>query len=60
MANTIVLLRGALTTENEVNRAVVGRIKGLGLNLATLLRDTLYQLQNGIIVELHTREGHAI
>lgn len=36
MANTIVLLEGALTTESEEDRAVVGRIKGLGLNLATL------------------------
>jgi len=37
MANTIALLEGVLITENEINRAVVGRIKGLGLNLAALL-----------------------
>jgi len=36
MANTIVLLEGVLTTEKEDDRALVGRIKGLGLNLATL------------------------
>ena len=36
MTNTIVLPEGALTIENEVDRAVVGRIKGLGLNLNAL------------------------
>lgn len=60
MANTIVLSKGALAAENEIDRAAVGRIKGLGLNLAALPRDTLYQLQDGITVELHTREGHVI
>ena len=60
MANTIVLLEGVLEAENEIDRATVGRIKGLGLNLATLPRDTLYQLQDGIIVELRTKEGRVI
>ena len=41
MANTIVLVEGELTTENEDDRATVSRIKGLGLNLATLPRDTI-------------------
>ena len=36
MDNTIVLLEGALVAENEIDRAVVGKIKGLGLNLAAL------------------------
>lgn len=37
MANTIVLLEGALTAEKEDDRATVGKIKGHSLNLATLL-----------------------
>jgi len=60
MANTIVLLEGVLTTHNEDDRSAVSRIKGMGLNLVALPRDTLYQLQDGIIVEIYTKEGHAI
>ena len=60
MANTIVLPEGALTVENEDNKATVRKIKGLGLNLATLLGDTLCQLQDGITAELRAREGRAI
>ena len=60
MANTIMLSEGALKAENEDDRAAVRRIKGLGLNLAALLRDTLYQLQAGITTELYAREGRAI
>lgn len=41
-ANTIVLLEGALIAKSEENRAVMGWIKGLGLNLASLPQDTLY------------------
>ena len=52
MANTAVLPEGALTTEKEDDRATVGRIMGLGLNLVALPRDTLYQLQYGITTEL--------
>jgi len=44
LANTIVLLEGALTVESTEDRAAVGRIKGLGLNLAAFPWDTLYQL----------------
>lgn len=54
------LLKGVLIVENESDRAMVGRIKGLGLNLVTLPRDTLYRIQYGITVELGTREGQAI
>lgn len=60
LANTIVLLEGAVTTKNEDDRAAVGKINGLGLNLAARSWDTLYQLQDDIIVELRAREGHAI
>jgi len=44
MANIVVLLKGALIAERMEDRAMVGRIKGLGLNLDALLRDILYQL----------------
>lgn len=44
MANTIVLPKGVLATTNEIAKAVVSRIKGLGLNLAFLPQETLYQL----------------
>lgn len=58
MANTIVLTQGELVVANETDRAAVNKIKGFGLNLAALLRETLYQLQDGITVELHANEGH--
>lgn len=60
MANTIVLSEGALTTKSKEDRAAVGRMKGLGLNLATLPWDTLYQLEDGITTELCAREGRVI
>lgn len=44
MANTIVLPEGALAVENEISRAAVGKIKVLGLNLAPLRQETLYEL----------------
>jgi len=44
MANTIVLPEGVLMVDNTKESVGVGRIKGLGLNLAALLRDTLHQL----------------
>ena len=57
MANTVVLPEGALTADSMENRVAVGQIKGLGLNLATLPWDILYQLQDRVITELRTREG---
>ena len=36
MANTIVLPKGVLVVENEIDRATVGRIKGLGVNLVVI------------------------
>jgi len=37
MTNTFVFPEGALAATNEFDRAAVGMIKGLGLNLAALL-----------------------
>lgn len=54
------LLEGALVAANEADRFVVNVIKGLGLNLAALSRETLYLLQDGITTEMHARESHAI
>lgn len=55
MANKIVLSKGALTTDRLEDSAAVGRLKGLGLNLATLPQDILYQLQDGAMVDLHAQ-----
>jgi len=60
MANTVALSEGALTVANMEDRVTVGRLKGLGLNLATLPPEILYQPQDGVTKELHAREGHAV
>lgn len=44
MANTITLLDGALVSENTMDRVALNMMKGIGLNLVSLPRDTLYQL----------------
>jgi len=44
MANTIVLFEEVLVAENGIDKATIGRIKELGLNLVAIPRDTLYQL----------------
>ena len=44
MVNTIVLSEGALVTSNEAHRYAISTMKGLGVNLATLPRETLYLL----------------
>lgn len=36
MANTIMLLEGALMIDNAEDRATIGHLEGLGLNLPTL------------------------
>lgn len=51
--NTFVL-PGAIVAEVE------GDIRGWGMNLLTLPRETLYQLQDGVITELHVREGRTL
>ena len=35
-------------------------MRGWGLNLATIPRETLYQLQDGVTTELRAREGHTL
>lgn len=60
MANTITLPTGALTGDNAAARAMVGRLRGLGLNLAALPRERLYQLQDCTMTELRAREGRAV
>jgi len=52
MTNTIVLPKGALVTTNEADRPTISALKGLGINMVALLRDTLYVLQDGITAEL--------
>lgn len=49
--NTLVLPIGTIVAEVE------GDMRGWGLNLAALPRETLYQLQDGVITELCAREG---
>ena len=49
MVNTVVLLEGALIANNMEDRAMLGQNKGLDLNLAALLWDILYQLQDEAI-----------
>ena len=51
---TLVLPEGTILVEAE------GDMRGWGLNLTTLPRETLYQLQDGVTAELRTREGHAL
>ena len=47
-SSVIVLLDGALTTKNEVERPTLNALKGVGLNLAALLREALHLLQDGV------------
>lgn len=42
--NTIVLPEGELVTEIEADRPTISALKGLGINLAAFLWDTLYVL----------------
>lgn len=60
MANTIVLPEGALTMDNMKGRAAIGRLKGLGINLAALPREILYQLYDGVTREIYAQEGCAV
>jgi len=60
MENTIVLPEGTLVAVNETDRFVVNMIKGLGLNLAALHQETLYLLQDAIMIELYARESRMI
>ena len=60
MANMIVLPDGALVLENTMDLVMLNTMKGIGLNLVAVPRDTLYQLQDGITAELRTRERREI
>ena len=59
-SSVIVLLDGALTTENEADRPIVSTLKGVGLNLAVLLHKALHLLQDGVIAELKVHEHHTV
>ena len=41
---------------NEANRPTVSALKGIGINMVVLPRETLYILQDGITTELRARE----
>ena len=45
---------------NEADRFSISMMKGLGLNLVTVMCETLYLLQNGIMVELRTTESRVL
>jgi len=49
--NTLELPTGAVLAEAK------GDMRSWRLNLASLPRETLYQLQDGVTAELHAREG---
>jgi len=51
---TLVLTTIAVVVETE------GDMRGWGLNLAALPRETLYQLQDGVTAELCARESCAL
>lgn len=59
MDNPFVLTEGALAVASEGDQAMMSSMKGGGLNLAALPREILYQLQDGVIVELRAQEGRA-
>lgn len=52
--NTLLLPEGVVLAETK------GDMRGWGLNLATLPRETLYQLQDRVTAKLRTREGRAL
>lgn len=52
--NTFVLPEGTILAAAE------GDMRGWGLNLVALPKETLYQLQDGVTVELCAREGRAL
>ena len=44
VTNTIVLPEGALVTENEADRPMVSRLKGIKINMVALPWETFYVL----------------
>lgn len=57
MAHIVVLPEGAILASTEGDGATM---KGWGLNFSAIPRETLYQLQDGVTIELSTREGRAL
>jgi len=55
-SSVIVLLDGALTTENEADKPTVSALKGVRLSLEVLPRKVLHLLQDGVITELRAHE----
>lgn len=52
--NTLVLPKGTVLIEAEDD------MRGWGLNLVSLPKETLNQLQDGVTAELRAREGRAL
>ena len=52
VSSVVVLLNGALTTENEDDRSTISALKGVGLNLVALPGEVIHLLQDGVIIEL--------
>jgi len=56
---SVAILASVLITGNTEDRAVLGRLTGLGLNVATLPRESLQQVQDSAMIELCTWKGRA-
>lgn len=39
---------------------MVSALKGVGINMVVLPRETLYVLEDGVTIELRAREGHML
>lgn len=59
-SHVIVLLEGAMATENAVDRPTVSTLNGVGLNLAALPGEALHLLQDGVITDLRARKKCAL
>jgi len=46
--------------EEAILAEAEGDIRGWGLNLAALPRETIHQLQGGVIAKIRAREGHTL
>jgi len=57
MGNTFIFPEGMLATVSEGYCAAMSKMKGVGLNLAALPCEMMYQLQAGVITELRAWEG---
>ena len=57
MTNTIVLPKGELVIENEVDKPMVSAQKGIGINVVTLPQEMFYVLQDVITTKLQAGES---